>query len=182
LTVCISYRCFATDSQTLFADSVPVFIKFFSCQLKLSVADFGIDCEAKQIMLLLVNSMIKISVTAWFAFPPQLILTNPAEEHRQGFIGATLAQRMKTVPGQLLWEIWEIMKQNNSFLVKQNNKNSTKVQFSEDTNHLYHFTHLSFQVNHITMFFLIALWQANHITLFFFQPENKTRCSHTMGN
>jgi len=93
-----------------------------------------------------------------------------------------LAQRMKSVPGQLLWEIWEIMKQNNSFLVKQNNKNSTKVQFSEDTNHLYHFTHLSFQVNHITMFFLIALWQANHITLFFFQPENKTRCSHTMGN
>jgi hypothetical protein len=67
-----------------------VFILFFSCQLKLSVEDFGIDCEAKQIMLLLGSSTIKISVTAWFVFPPQLILTNPAEEHQKGFIGTTV--------------------------------------------------------------------------------------------
>lgn len=144
---------------------MPVFILLFSCQLKLWAEDFGIGCEEKQITLLLRNSMTKTSVTACFVFPPQLILTSPAEEHQQGFIGTTLrhsraphrvfsifiqyilyfprfhffsyllsdidgvlpciaAQSMKAAPGQVLWEI---VKQNDSYLVKPNSYRSTKI-------------------------------------------------------
>lgn len=74
-------------SQTLFAHSMPV---FYFCQLKFWVWNFGIDCEAKLTVLLLRNSMIKIFVTAWFAFPPQLILTDTAEEHSEGSISPTV--------------------------------------------------------------------------------------------
>ncbi|XP_010526413.1 PREDICTED: 60S ribosomal protein L28-1 [Tarenaya hassleriana] len=41
---------------------------------------------------------------------------------------------MATVPGQL---IWEIVKNNNCFLVKQFGRGNAKVQFSKETNNLY---------------------------------------------
>lgn len=41
---------------------------------------------------------------------------------------------MATVPGQL---IWEIVKKNNSFLVKQFGRGNAKVQFSREANNLY---------------------------------------------
>jgi large subunit ribosomal protein L28e len=41
---------------------------------------------------------------------------------------------MATLPGQLLWEI---VKKNNCFLVKQNGNSSAKVQFSREPNNLY---------------------------------------------
>ncbi|KAF2301993.1 hypothetical protein P3X46_001515 [Hevea brasiliensis] len=41
---------------------------------------------------------------------------------------------MATVPGQL---IWEIVKKNNSFLVKQFGRGSASVQFSKESNNLY---------------------------------------------
>ncbi|XP_015866598.3 large ribosomal subunit protein eL28y-like [Ziziphus jujuba] len=41
---------------------------------------------------------------------------------------------MATVPGQL---IWEIVKKNNSFLVKQFGRGNAKVQFSKESNNLY---------------------------------------------
>ncbi|KAL1208336.1 Large ribosomal subunit protein eL28z [Cardamine amara subsp. amara] len=40
---------------------------------------------------------------------------------------------MATVPGQL---IWEIVKKNNCFLVKQFGRGNSKVQFSKETNNL----------------------------------------------
>jgi len=40
---------------------------------------------------------------------------------------------MATVPGQL---IWEIVKNNNCFLVKQFGRGNSKVQFSKETNNL----------------------------------------------
>jgi hypothetical protein len=75
---------------------VPVFILFFGCQLNFWVKGFGIDCEAKQNVLWLRNKIIKISVAACFVFPPQLILTNPAEERQKGFIGPTVSHRLAT--------------------------------------------------------------------------------------
>ncbi|GMY36237.1 60S ribosomal protein L28-2 [Fagus crenata] len=41
---------------------------------------------------------------------------------------------MATVPGQL---IWEIVKKNNSFLVKEFGRGNAKVQFSKESNNLY---------------------------------------------
>ncbi|GKC53832.1 60S ribosomal protein L28-2-like protein [Tanacetum coccineum] len=41
---------------------------------------------------------------------------------------------MATVPGQL---IWEIVKRNNSFLVKEFGNGSQSVQFSKEPNNLY---------------------------------------------
>ncbi|KAI5664622.1 hypothetical protein M9H77_23945 [Catharanthus roseus] len=41
---------------------------------------------------------------------------------------------MATVPGQL---IWEIIKKNNSFLVKEFGNGTAKVQFSRESNNLY---------------------------------------------
>jgi len=41
---------------------------------------------------------------------------------------------MATLPGQLLWEI---VKKNNCFLVRQNGNSSAKVQFSREPNNLY---------------------------------------------
>ncbi|KAJ4822849.1 60S ribosomal protein L28-2 [Turnera subulata] len=41
---------------------------------------------------------------------------------------------MATVPGQL---IWEIVKKNNSFLVKEFGRGNAKVQFSKEPNNLY---------------------------------------------
>ncbi|WCJ42627.1 60S ribosomal protein L28-2 [Euphorbia peplus] len=41
---------------------------------------------------------------------------------------------MATVPGQL---IWEIVKRNNSFLVKEFGRGNAGVQFSKETNNLY---------------------------------------------
>ncbi|KAJ9179295.1 hypothetical protein P3X46_011104 [Hevea brasiliensis] len=41
---------------------------------------------------------------------------------------------MATVPGQL---IWEIVKKNNSFLVKQFGRGSAGIQFSKESNNLY---------------------------------------------
>lgn len=41
---------------------------------------------------------------------------------------------MTTVPGQL---IWEIVKKNNSFLVKEFGNGSQSVQFSKEPNNLY---------------------------------------------
>ncbi|XP_004510339.1 large ribosomal subunit protein eL28y-like [Cicer arietinum] len=41
---------------------------------------------------------------------------------------------MATVPGQL---IWEIVKKNNSFLVKEFGNNTQSVQFSRESNNLY---------------------------------------------
>ncbi|OAY36544.1 60S ribosomal protein L28-2 [Manihot esculenta] len=41
---------------------------------------------------------------------------------------------MATVPGQL---IWEIVKKNNSFLVKQFGRGSAGLQFSKESNNLY---------------------------------------------
>lgn len=41
---------------------------------------------------------------------------------------------MATVPGDL---IWEIVKKNNAFLVKQFGNSTAKVQFSKEKNNLY---------------------------------------------
>lgn len=41
---------------------------------------------------------------------------------------------MATLPGQL---IWEIVKKNNSFLVKEFGRGNSKVQFSKESNNLY---------------------------------------------
>ncbi|KAJ6342457.1 hypothetical protein OIU78_010395 [Salix suchowensis] len=41
---------------------------------------------------------------------------------------------MATVPGQL---IWEIVKKNNSFLVKQFGRGTASLQFSKENNNLY---------------------------------------------
>ncbi|KAL6974677.1 60S ribosomal protein L28A [Sarracenia purpurea var. burkii] len=41
---------------------------------------------------------------------------------------------MATVPGPL---IWEIVKKNNSFLIKEFGNGTTSVQFSKETNNLY---------------------------------------------
>ncbi|KAL0463833.1 UNVERIFIED_CONTAM: 60S ribosomal protein L28-1 [Sesamum latifolium] len=41
---------------------------------------------------------------------------------------------MATVPGQL---IWEIVKKNNSFLVKEFGNGTASVKFSKETNNLY---------------------------------------------
>ncbi|XVE98038.1 hypothetical protein REPUB_Repub03eG0070800 [Reevesia pubescens] len=41
---------------------------------------------------------------------------------------------MATVPGQL---IWEIVKKNNCFLVKEFGRGNAKVQFSKESNNLY---------------------------------------------
>jgi len=43
-------------------------------------------------------------------------------------------ERMATVPGAL---IWEIVKKNNSFLVKEFGNGTAKVQFSKEANNLY---------------------------------------------
>ena len=43
-------------------------------------------------------------------------------------------EKMATVPGAL---IWEIVKKNNSFLVKEFGNGTAKVQFSKESNNLY---------------------------------------------
>ncbi|KAK7294305.1 hypothetical protein RJT34_17193 [Clitoria ternatea] len=45
-----------------------------------------------------------------------------------------LKEKMATVPGQL---VWEIVKKNNSFLVKQFGRGTQSIQFSRETNNLY---------------------------------------------
>ncbi|MBO1362166.1 60S ribosomal protein L28, partial [Acetobacter sacchari] len=45
-----------------------------------------------------------------------------------------LSVEMATVPGPL---IWEIVKRNNAFLVKQFGNGNAKVQFSKEPNNLY---------------------------------------------
>ncbi|XBI01891.1 hypothetical protein VPH35_130556 [Triticum aestivum] len=41
---------------------------------------------------------------------------------------------MTTIPGSL---VWELMKKNNCFLIKQFGNNNTKVRFSKEPNNLY---------------------------------------------
>ncbi|GLJ18555.1 hypothetical protein SUGI_0330090 [Cryptomeria japonica] len=48
---------------------------------------------------------------------------------------------MTTISGQL---IWEIVKRNNCFLVKQNGNSSAKVQFSSEHNNLYNLNSYKF--------------------------------------
>ena len=48
---------------------------------------------------------------------------------------------MATVPGQL---IWEIVKRNNSFLVKEFGNNTQSVQFSRESNNLYNLNSYKF--------------------------------------
>jgi len=43
-------------------------------------------------------------------------------------------KKMATVPGPL---VWEIVKRNNSFLVKEFGNNTQSVQFSREPNNLY---------------------------------------------
>ena len=48
--------------------------------------------------------------------------------------GGVVQVKMTTVPGQL---IWEIVKRNNSFLVKEFGRGNASVQFSKESNNLY---------------------------------------------
>lgn len=48
--------------------------------------------------------------------------------------GCLVQEEMATVPGQL---IWEIVKKNNSFLVKEFGRGNASVQFSKESNNLY---------------------------------------------
>lgn len=59
-------------------------------------------------------------------------------------------EKMATVPGQL---IWEIVKKNNSFLVKEFGNNTQSVQFSRESNNLYNLN--SFKYSGMSPFFLL---------------------------
>lgn len=58
---------------------------------------------------------------------------------------------MATVPGQL---IWEIVKKNNSFLVKQFGRGSAGLQFSKESNNLYNLNSYKHSGTHLTPFYL----------------------------
>lgn len=58
---------------------------------------------------------------------------------------------MATVPGQL---IWEIVKKNNSFLVKEFGRGTASVQFSKEPNNLYNLN--SYKHSGTLVFFVIS--------------------------
>ncbi|KAK7271951.1 hypothetical protein RJT34_28248 [Clitoria ternatea] len=58
-----------------------------------------------------------------------------------GFVHRCCKKEMATVPGQL---IWEIVKRNNSFLVKEFGNGTQSVQFSREPNNLYNLNSYKF--------------------------------------
>jgi large subunit ribosomal protein L28e len=59
-------------------------------------------------------------------------------------------EKMATVPGPL---VWEIVKKNNSFLVKEFGNNTQSVQFSRESNNLYNLN--SYKFSGIILFFFM---------------------------
>lgn len=65
---------------------------------------------------------------------------------------AVVAAEMATVPGQL---IWEIVKKNSSFLVKEFGRGNASVQFSKESNNLYNLNSYKHSGKFSLLFFLL---------------------------
>ncbi|XP_022729915.1 F-box/LRR-repeat protein At4g29420-like isoform X2 [Durio zibethinus] len=93
---------------------------------KLSISDFWIQsCWRKSEVLSFIssccNGLIELELkNAWLSV--------------DGLNPMTMVNKMATVPGQL---IWEIVKKNNCFLVKEFGRGNASVQFSKESNNLY---------------------------------------------
>ena len=70
---------------------------------------------------------IFVSKTEYRDFGSRVLHVQGRKKKKRGF-------EMATVPGQL---IWEIVKKNNSFLVKQFGRGTASLQFSKENNNLY---------------------------------------------
>lgn len=65
---------------------------------------------------------------------------------------------MATLPGQL---VWEIVKRNNSFLVKEFGRGTQSVQFSKESNNLYNLN--SFKYSGIFLLFTMLHFSSFHL-------------------
>nr|KJB64596.1 hypothetical protein B456_010G080800 [Gossypium raimondii] len=74
---------------------------------------------------------------------------------------------MATVPGQL---IWEIVKRNNCFLVKEFGRGTAGIQFSKESNNLYNLN--SYKHSDVNFYVVIGLANKKTVTI---QPGGKDR-------